>query len=354
MRWAALFCAQTEGEKKRMLTFFSTPKPFAGHISVIQRNAIQSWQRLHPDVEVILFGADAGAAEICREFGLRHEPAVERKEDGTKSLRSIFGRAQEIARHSRLCYVNCDIVLTDDFLRALDAVSRWQEQFLMVGRRWDLDVTQPLDFSQPNWAEALVHRAHNEGFQRLYYNIDYFAFPRNFYREIPDLVIGRNWWDGWLVWRAATQGAPVVDVSELVCAVHQNHDYSYHPQGIQGVWFGEGSLRNMKNAGGMRHLHTIEDANYRLTVRGFEPNRFYWLAPVKRTVREVAATIRRFFRLCFWHPFLDLTRPARSALGLRSNVPPQFISKSEKERLHPFDRSWTPKIQWQRKKDDHS
>jgi len=250
--------------------------------------------------------------------------------------------------------VNCDIVLTDDFLRALDAVSRWQEQFLMVGRRWDLDVTQPLDFSQPNWAEALVHRAHNEGFQRLYYNIDYFAFPRNFYREIPDLVIGRNWWDGWLVWRAATQGAPVVDVSELVCAVHQNHDYSYHPQGIQGVWFGEGSLRNMKNAGGMRHLHTIEDANYRLTVRGFEPNRFYWLAPVKRTVREVAATIRRFFRLCFWHPFLDLTRPARSALGLRSNVPPQFISKSEKERLHPFDRSWTPKIQWQRKKDDHS
>jgi len=337
-----------------MLTLFSTAKPFTGHSAVIQRNALESWKRLHPDVEVILFGDDAGAAEVCRELGLRYEPAIERRENGTKGLRSIFGRAQEIARHDILCYVNCDIVLTNDFLRALHTVSRWQERFLMVGRRWDLDVTQSLDFSDPNWAQALVRRARNEGFQRLYYNIDYFAFPRNFYRDIPDLVIGRNWWDGWLVWCAAAQGAPVVDVSEVVCAVHQNHDYSYHPHGIQGVWYGEGSFRNLKNAGGKRHLHTMEDATYRLTARGFEFNRFYWLAPVKRMVREEVGTVRRFFRLRFWHPFLDFTRPARSALGLRRGLLPLFISKREQERRHPFDRSWGPRIQWHRKRDDHT
>ena len=39
-----------------MLTIFSTPKPFRGHIGVIQRNAIESWKRIHPDVEIILFG----------------------------------------------------------------------------------------------------------------------------------------------------------------------------------------------------------------------------------------------------------------------------------------------------------
>ncbi len=277
-----------------MLTIFSTPKPFVGHSDVIQRNAIQSWKRLHPDVEVILFGDDAGAAEVCREYGLRHEPAVERKEDGTKTLRSIFGRAQEIARHPHVCYVNCDIVLTTDFLRAFDAVASCHERFLMVGRRWDMDITEPLDFSRPDWAEVLVNKTRREGFQRLYYNIDYFAFPRGFYSEFPDLVIGRNWWDQWLVWKAAAQGAPVVDVSAVVCAVHQNHDYSYHPQGIQGVWFGEGSFRNMQNAGGKSHLHTIEDANLRLTAQGLELNRFYWLAPIKRPVRENVATVRRF------------------------------------------------------------
>ena len=59
-----------------MLTIFSTPKPFVGHIDIIQRNAIKSWTLLHPDVEVILFGDEEGAAEVCQEFGIRHEPEV--------------------------------------------------------------------------------------------------------------------------------------------------------------------------------------------------------------------------------------------------------------------------------------
>src|SRR5713226_719892 len=57
-----------------MLTIFSTPKPFRGHIGITQRNALRSWTLLHPEVEIILFGDEAGAAEVCAEFGLRHEP----------------------------------------------------------------------------------------------------------------------------------------------------------------------------------------------------------------------------------------------------------------------------------------
>ena len=41
-----------------MITFFATPKPFRGHIRVIQRNAIQSWQRLHSDAEILLLGPE--------------------------------------------------------------------------------------------------------------------------------------------------------------------------------------------------------------------------------------------------------------------------------------------------------
>ena len=78
-----------------MLTVFSTPKPFAGHIDVIQRNAILSWQRLHPDIEVILVGDDAGAAEVCAELGIRHIPQVERNKYGTKYLASIYDRCRK-------------------------------------------------------------------------------------------------------------------------------------------------------------------------------------------------------------------------------------------------------------------
>ena len=36
-----------------MLTIFSTPKPFAGQIEMIQRNAIESWKRLDANVEIV-------------------------------------------------------------------------------------------------------------------------------------------------------------------------------------------------------------------------------------------------------------------------------------------------------------
>src|SRR5262245_61056195 len=113
-----------------MLTIFSTPKPFVGHIDVIQRNAILSWRQLHPDVEIILVGDDPGAAEVCAELGLRHIPEVRRNAHGTKYLASIYDAVEEVARHPLLCHVNCDIVLMSDFMRAAEAVSRAHHPFL--------------------------------------------------------------------------------------------------------------------------------------------------------------------------------------------------------------------------------
>ena len=54
-----------------MLTLFTTAKAFAGHNEIIQRNALKSWTLLHPDIEIILFGKDEGAAELSRELGAR-------------------------------------------------------------------------------------------------------------------------------------------------------------------------------------------------------------------------------------------------------------------------------------------
>ena len=315
-----------------MITLFSTPKPFLGHIGMIQRNALQSWKLLHPDVEIILFGDDEGTAEICAELGLRHAPQVERTPLGTKRLNSIFPRAQEIARHDVLCYANCDIVFTSDFAAALERVAGTLENFLMVGRRWDLDVSKPIDFSAVDWAANLVAQAQSEGFQRLYYNIDYFAFRRGLYENVPPLGIGRLWWDQWLVWQASEKGVPVVDVSDEVCAVHQNHDYSYHPQGLSGVWHDEASQQNFQMAGRWGHLHTIEDATLRLAPQGFVRNRSYWLAPAKRRVRRVNHSVRTFVRTRIWHPSLDATRNLRHRIGLRKEVIPAILKKNRVRR----------------------
>jgi hypothetical protein len=300
-----------------MLTIFSTPKPFEGHVGIIQRNALMSWKLLHPDVEIILFGDDRGTAEICRELRLHHESNVERGLEGTKLVRSIFGPAQQLARHDTLCYINCDIVLGKDFVNAIHRVSTWNNRFLIVGRRWDLDIVAPIDFSDPAWEDKLREFVLREGVQRLYYNIDYFAFSKGIYSDIPPLAIGRVWWDHWLIWKASQQRAAVVDASDVVLAMHQNHDYAYHPEGQKGVWYGEGAQKNFDLAGGFRNLHTLEDATHRLTRTSIDSSRLYWLAPARRAVRRRVKAIRDTIRIRFWHPLLDRTRTVRSALGLR-------------------------------------
>src|SRR6267154_1853666 len=130
-----------------MLTIFTTAKPFLGHVATIQRNALQPWKALHPDIEIILFGADDGAAAVAQEFTLRHEPHVERNQHDTKRLDYMFTHAQSIARHDLLCYINCDIILMDDFIPAVERVRAAHREFLMVGRRWDADIAAPLHFS---------------------------------------------------------------------------------------------------------------------------------------------------------------------------------------------------------------
>jgi hypothetical protein len=301
-----------------MLTLFTTPKPFLGHSKVIQKNALTSWTKLHPEIEVILFGDEAGAVEIAEELGLRHEPAVERDTKGNKRLDCMFRTVQKMARHDVLCYVNCDIVLMRDFLAAVERVRAEQAHFLIVGRRWDADITQPLNFEQPDWEPELCDFAKTHGKQRSAAWIDYFAFSRGLYgEELPAFVVGRVFWDNWLVWRARKSKSTVVDASESVVAVHQNHDYGYHPQGKDGVFHGEESGRNYELAGGWRHLRTIEDATHVLCADGIKPNPKRHVSAVKRYARQVGRVLLYRMLQPVWFLVLNISRPLRDVFGLR-------------------------------------
>jgi len=294
-----------------MLTFFSTPKPFAGHIGVIQRNAIQSWQSMHPDAEVLLFGEEAGAAEAASALGVSYIPEVRRNAHGTKYLSAIFDRAQEVARHDLLCYVNCDILLLADFRRALEALRAHHARFLMIGRRWDTDITEPLDFAGPDCQEHIRRRALAANHRRPPQWIDYFVFARGLYQnQIPPFVIGRPGWDNWLVWFARASGVPVVDASSAVLAVHQNHDYSYHPDGEKGVWQGQEAQENYALLDRGRKFCTMENATHRLSTRGLRRNYWQYWAGGKKKAAALASRV--------WFSLLDLTRPIRHRLGLRS------------------------------------
>ncbi|HEV1995538.1 MAG TPA: hypothetical protein VGR03_14500 [Candidatus Acidoferrum sp.] len=310
-----------------MLTIFTTAKPFRGHIGIIQRNALQSWKALHRDIEIILFGADEGAAEAAHEFGLRHEPHVERNEWDSKRLDYLFARAQAIARHELLCYINCDIILMQDFWRAIERVRAMHRAFLMVGRRWDADITEPLAFEQhdwqseerqsPDWQKDLRARALQRGRKCTAEWIDYFAFSRGLYGpDMPPFVL-RVFWDNWLVWKALDSGKPVIDASRAVMAVHQNHDYSYHAQGKAGIWSGEEAGLNAQLAGGWRHLRTIADATEVLPPEKLKRNALRHWSTAKRYARQAGRVLLNDVWHPIWFALLNLTRPLRRSLRLR-------------------------------------
>jgi hypothetical protein len=104
-------------------------------------------------------------------------------------------------------------------------------------------------------------------------------------------------------------GGDVVDVSEQVTAVHQNHGYGYHPAGAAGVWSDELTKRNYKLAGGRPHLYTIADATHILEPASERPNRSRHWAPYRRFLWPKLAPS--------WFFLLDISRPMRRFLGLR-------------------------------------
>jgi hypothetical protein len=301
-----------------MLTLFAIPKAFKGHIDVIQRNAIQSWKRLHPEIEIILFGSDEGTAEVAREFGLRHEPHVELNEYGSCLVHSMFAKVRAVARREILCYINCDIILLDDFCAALEQIKAAHREFLMVGRRTDVDIRNPWPFDRPGWKVELSELVSRYGKDRAVDHVDYFAFSRGVYGpEIPALAIGRAHWDNWAIWHVLDLKHAVVDASAVVTAVHQNHDYGHHPEGKPGVYYGEEAERNRQLAGGWRHLRTIADATEVLTPEKLKPNALRHWSAVKRYAKQAGRVLLNDVWHPVWFALLTLTRPLRRSVRPR-------------------------------------
>jgi hypothetical protein len=245
------------------LTIFTAPKPFTNpHIATIQRNALCSWKNLGPEVEVILVGEEAGLAEAAADLGLAHLPQVRRNAQGTPLVSSIFSLARSHSSTPVYAYVNADILLMPDFIQAARQVASQVERFLIVGQRWDLDVTRELDFS-PGWPERLAAEVQSRGRLHPPSGSDYFIFPQACFRDVPAFAIGRAGWDNWMIYSARREGWPVIDATRAIQIVHQDHDYSHLP-GSQSHYRLPETAENVRLAGGRRTIFSLADADYSL------------------------------------------------------------------------------------------
>ncbi len=149
-----------------------------------------------------------------------------------------------------------------DFVVAARKVADQTKRFLVVGQRWDLDVIELLSFT-PGWDIRLQTDTQNRGCLHAPSGSDYFIFPREVFTEMPPFAVGRAGWDNWMIFQSLENGWPVVDATQDLMIVHQNHDYSHLPGGVPHYDLEETKI-NAELGGGMHHMYMTLDASHEL------------------------------------------------------------------------------------------
>lgn len=247
------------------LAIFTAPKPFTNsHIALIQDNAIRSWKAIDQTaVEVWLVGKEEGIAEKAAELGVNHAPEAISNLYGTPLVSSIFQLVREQSSAPYLCYVNADILLFPDLLQTLEVVSRHSDRFLLVGQRWDMNLTTPLNF-YAGWQVDFISSLQTSAKMHAPAGSDYFVFPRDQFSDIPDFAVGRAGWDNWMIYHARRKKMDVVNATGSITAVHQNHDFSHLPGGKIHRKQPE-SLDNLALASGRESMFTLYDTNRKIS-----------------------------------------------------------------------------------------
>lgn len=247
-----------------MITFFAIPKAFKGHTGIIQENAIRSWTFLKPKPEILLFGNESGTKKFAEKLQIKNIPSTKKNQYNTPFLNDLFHKARVHSNNSYFGYVNADIILSSSFNMVFEKVRRNFKQFLIVGRRYDLNVTNKIDYSYHKWEELLKQNCESNGNLAGNGWIDYFIFTREIFSDIPPFAVGRTFWDKWLIWNALNNKIPVIDATNELFAVHQSHAYTHAKDGKKGVWIGPEAKYNIKLAGGWTHGATINESQYLL------------------------------------------------------------------------------------------
>ena len=297
-----------------LITLFSAPKPFTNpYIATIQRNAIRSWTLL-PDVEIILLGEEIGLAKNARDLGVKHIPNVKCNDNGTPLISSMFQIARDASQHSHsdlLCIINADMILMPDFLEAaMESRSlllrRRQQKFVLLSQRWDLDITQPIEFTE-GWQNRLRSTVHHQGQLHRPAGSDFFLFPLSSYFDIPNFTIGRAGWDNWMIYKARKEKWVVIDCTPSVMIVHQNHDYSHLPGGKPHYEHPD-TNENIRLAGGEANIrYTILDATRQLVDGKLICPKMSYL----RFMRGVELFLRKIFFFLPENMIENVARPKR-------------------------------------------
>lgn len=218
-----------------------TPKAFSGRVGDIQRAAISSW--INAGAQVILLGDETGTKEAARELGASHVPRVPLSASGLPQVPGLIAAIIQEADHPVRGLVNADILLVSE----IGPVASRVQQTLPSGQAWlgvarRTNVAWSLIESEP--PESLESTARASGRLHPASGCDVFLFGADPWPTIPPLVIGRTFWDAWLIWAAHQHGSLVVDLTPSLLTLHPDEDMDR--ESLESIWFSSEAAENQR------------------------------------------------------------------------------------------------------------
>ena len=230
-----------EGRSEPLLTLFTT---WNNHVEkyLVHNITVKNWAALRTFVIPIVFTDESSVASECREKGWLVHPIRVASSDGFPVMKYMYEDVMSAYNTTFYAYSNSDILYTDTLIDTLIAIGYNRSEFkdtktnkevpvqieqsyltqtklLIVGRRYNLEnVTK----NEASSFGQLTSTTHNRGTYFGPWAIDYFITSKAYpWKDIPELTIGRQVYDIWLVSNARYQNHVVIDASNTILASHQ-------------------------------------------------------------------------------------------------------------------------------------
>jgi len=242
---------------KTNFTIITTPKPLNVPVNRLAfENAIRSWVRIVPRPEILVFGGDR---DLVESEGARWVD-VPRTAYGRPYFDDFITQSEALATNDILMYCTDHLILTSDLSPVVKTVSdSFPGHFLIIGKRRQLHIKEPIDFSISTWEDTLRSQALATKFIGSVAAKDYIVFRRPLGLAPPNFILGYPWYDTWFVWAALQANYPVVDATHAIMVIHQNHGFPTGSVDARELTLGGqhnrkiGKSLNLDGQGGMAH-----------------------------------------------------------------------------------------------------